>query len=201
MIGILLAAGFSRRFGSQNKLLQTLPDQEIIAVHAAKNLLTALPVSVAVVRQDNPELAAKLAHIGMMVIDCPPDKTEMADSLVTAIEAATAIETAAGTAIAAGYVIALADMPFIQPATISRVAEAIHHGAEIAMPSYQGQRGHPVGFSAKYQTALTQLSGDEGARAIIKRHAEVLTLLETDDAGVVIDIDTQEDFKRHSRRG
>ncbi|MEK9940206.1 MAG: nucleotidyltransferase family protein [Methylotenera sp.] len=201
MIGILLAAGFSRRFGSQNKLLQPLPDQEILAVHAAKNLLAALPVSIAVVRQDNPALAAKLSHVGMVVIHCPADKTEMADSLVTAIEAAPAIETAAGTATSGGYVIALADMPFIQPATISRVAEAIHHGAQIAMPSYQGQRGHPVGFAAKFHTALTQLSGDEGARAIIKRHAEALTVLETDDAGVVTDIDTQEDFRRHSQRG
>lgn len=201
MIGILLAAGFSRRFGSQNKLLQTLPDNEIIAVHAAKNLLVALPVSIAVVRPDNWELATKLAQIGMAVIHCPPDKTEMADSLVTAIEAAPEIATAAGAATSAGYVIALADMPFIQPATISRVADAIHHGAEIAMPSYQGQRGHPVGFAAKFRSALTQLSGDEGARAIIKRHAEALTVLETDDAGVVTDIDTQEDFRRHSQRG
>jgi molybdenum cofactor cytidylyltransferase len=201
MIGILLAAGFSRRFGSQNKLMQTLADNDIIAVHAAKNLLTAVPVSVAVVRQDNPELATKLIHVGMVVVHCPPHKTEMADSLLIAIEAASAIEREAGNTLSAGYVIALADMPFIQPATISRVADAIRHGADIAMPSYQGQRGHPVGFAVKFHNALTQLSGDEGARAIIKSHAKALTLLETDDAGVVTDIDTQEDFRRYSRRG
>ncbi len=193
MIGILLAAGFSRRFGTQNKLLQTLPDGEIMAVHAAKSLLTATPKSIAVVRDDHVALAAKLQQIGMVVIDCPSHQTSMAESLVMAVQAAATLETGID-----GYLIALADMPFIQPATMVKVANAIRKGAQIAMPSYRGQRGHPVGFATTFYPELTQLSGDEGARAIIKRHADGLTLIDTDDAGVIADIDTPEDFKRHT---
>lgn len=196
MIGILLAAGFSRRFGSQHKLLQVLHDQEIIAVHAARNLLATLPVAIAVVREDQPELAAKLRQTGIIVTHCPSQKTDMADSLMTAIQAAAEFDAAAD-----GYVIALADMPFIQPDTICKVADAIQNGAQIAMPSHQGKRGHPVGFAAKLSDELLQLSGDEGARAIIQRHAALLTLIETEDAGVIADIDTQEDFERLSQHG
>ena len=195
MIGILLAAGFSRRFGSQHKLLQVLHDKEIIAVHAARNLLAALPVAIAVVREDQSELAAKLRQTGIIVIHCPAQKTDMADSLIAAVQTAAEFSAAAD-----GYVIALADMPFIQPNTISKVANAIQSGAKIAMPSYQGKRGHPVGFAAKFYPELIQLSGDQGASAIIQRHAALLTVIETEDAGVIADIDTQEDFKRHSSR-
>lgn len=170
--------------------MQPLPDGDIIALKAAKNLLAALPICIAVVRQDNQALAAMLRQSGMMLVECPAHKTDMADSLVTAIENAAGMPAAQN-----GYVIALADMPFIQPATISSVAKAIEHGAQIAMPSYQGQRGHPVSFAAAFQPQLVKLSGDSGARDIIKSNADKLTLVETDDAGIIADIDTQEDLR------
>lgn len=194
MIGILLAAGFSHRFGPQNKLLQPLGNGDSIAVQAAKNLIAALPTSLAVVRPSYNKLAEQFWQIQLNVIACPDDKTEMADSLALAIEAASKFEAARD-----GYVIALADMPFIQPATIIKVVAAIQAGASIAMPSYQGQRGHPVGFSAKFKEALMAVSGEQGARTIIKRHEDELTLIQTDDVGVITDIDTLEDFMRYSQ--
>lgn len=194
MIGILLAAGFSHRFGPQNKLLQPLGNGDSIAVQAAKNLIAALPTSLAVVRPSYNKLAEQFRQIQLNVIACPDDKTEMADSLALAIEAASKFEAARD-----GYVIALADMPFIQPATIIKVVAAIQAGASIAMPSYQGQRGHPVGFSAKFKEALMAVSGEQGARTIIKRHEDELTLIQTDDVGVITDIDTLEDFMRYSQ--
>ncbi len=194
MIGILLAAGFSHRFGPQNKLLQPLENGDSIAVRAAKNLIAALPTSLAVVRPSYSELAEQFQQIHLNVIPCPDDKTEMADSLALEIEAASKFEAARD-----GYLIALADMPFIQPATIIKVAAAIQAGASIAMPSYQGQRGHPVGFSAKFKEALMAVSGEQGARTIIKRHEDELTLIQTDDVGVITDIDTLEDFMRYSQ--
>ena len=39
------------------------------------------------------------------------------------------------------------------------------------------------------------LSGDEGARSIIKRYSGEVELLQCDDAGILTDIDTQADFK------
>lgn len=190
MTGILLAAGFSRRFGTADKLLQPLPDGRLIAIAAAENLIQAIPTCVAVVRAENKLLAQLLADKGFRLVFCDEKKPEMADSLATAIRFSASF--AAG---ADGFVIALADMPYIKAETIRVVAERLAEGAAIAIPTYQGQRGHPVGFSAKFCLELESLQGDEGARSIIKRHANDVTLLACEDAGILADIDTPADLR------
>ena len=190
MIGILLAAGFSRRFGLADKLLQRLPDGQIIAIVSAKNLINAVPSSFAVVRPENKELARLLKNTGLEVIFCHEHDQEMADSLVTAIQA-----SGNSTDAKDGFIIALADMPYIQAATISAVAAKVSAGASIVIPTYQNQRGHPIGFAAKFRNDLENLQGDEGARSIIKRYPNEVALLACDDAGILQDIDTAADLK------
>jgi len=56
MVGILLAAGFSRRFGSVDKLLHLLPDGRPMALKSAENLIQVIPTSIAVLRPENKEL-------------------------------------------------------------------------------------------------------------------------------------------------
>ena len=190
MVGILLAAGFSRRFGSADKLLQPLPDGRPMALAAAESLIQAIPTSVAVVRPGNNKLADLLLNAGLKVVFCNQSDQEMADSLTTAIRFSSDFEAASE-----GFVIALADMPYIHPATISMVANKLSAGASVVIPSYQGQRGHPVGFSAKFRKELESLQGDEGARSIVKRYPNEVELLSCDDVGILADIDTQADFK------
>ena len=189
MIGILLAAGFSRRFGLADKLLQRLPEGQIIAIVSAKNLINAVPSSFAVVRPENKKLAKLLKNTGLEVIFCHEHDQQMADSLVTAIQAS-------GNSIAAndGFIIALADMPYIQAATISAVAAKVIAGASIVIPTYQNQRGHPIGFAAKFRNDLENLQGDEGARSIIKRYPNEVVLMACDDPGILQDIDTAADL-------
>jgi molybdenum cofactor cytidylyltransferase len=189
VIGILLAAGFSRRFGSGDKLLQQMPDGRTIATASAEHLINATPNSIAVVRPKNKSLAKLLKNAGLEVIFCHDHDKEMADSLVVAIRATTNLKEAND-----GFVIALADMPYIKSATISAVAAKVSNGASIVIPTYQNQRGHPVGFSAKFRHELESLQGDEGARSIIKRYPNEVYLLPTDDAGILADIDTPADL-------
>ena len=190
MVGILLAAGFSRRFGSVDKLLQPLPDGRSMAITAAEILIKAIPTSIAVLRPENKVLAELLLNVGLKVVFCNDSEQEMADSLATAIRFSANFEAAND-----GFVIALADMPYIQSATISAVATKLSSGASIVMPTYNGQRGHPVGFAAKFRHELENLHGDEGARSVIKRHPDEVELLQCDDAGILADIDTQADLR------
>ena len=190
MVGILLAAGFSRRFGSVDKLLQPLPDGRSMALTAAEILIKAIPTSIAVLRSENKVLAELLLNVGLKVVFCDDNEQEMADSLATAIRFSASFEAAND-----GFVIALADMPYIQSATISAVAAKLSSGASIVIPTYNDQRGHPVAFAAKFRHELENLHGDEGARSIIKRHSEEVELLKCDDAGILADIDTQADLK------
>lgn len=195
MIGILLAAGFSRRFGTANKLLHNLPDGRAIAIAAAEHLITALPVSVAVVRADNTILSDALKALGFHVVYCDANASLMADSLVMAVQYASTLSLTTK-----GYVIALADMPYIAPTTIQAVANQLSHMGGIVIPTFEGKRGHPVGFSANYHDALLRLSGDEGAKSIVKTHADAVTLLACEDAGILADIDTLADLSLATKR-
>jgi molybdenum cofactor cytidylyltransferase len=187
IVGILLAGGHSRRFGS-DKLLHPLADGQAVAVAAGRHLLVAIPDSVAIVRPEAYELGEQLQDFGMRVIVCTEDQQEMGDSLSAAIRYATADREVDG------FVIALADMPYIAPQTIRAVADTLAAGAQIVVPMYQGQRGHPVGFAARFKPSLENLRGDEGARAIVQQHQDSVVRIEVDDAGILRDIDTPADL-------
>jgi len=189
--GILLAAGYSKRFGS-NKLLQTLPADTPeagtpIGLAAAKHLLEALPESVAVVRPRAQKLAKMLRDAGCNTVVCKNASEGMGTSLAAGVRA---------TSDARGWVVALADMPFIRPETIRIVTQALEEGAAIAAPSLHGQRGHPVGFAPRFYEELSSLHGDDGAREFLEQHPEWVKIIEVDDPGVVRDVDKPSDLER-----
>ena len=182
--GILLASGIGRRFGA-NKLMHPLADGTPIAVAAARNLVAALPGAVAVVRSANSRLAGQLREAGCRIAVCRDADEGMGRTLAAGVRAAHD---------ASGWVIALADMPFVKPATIRTVAEGLAEGAAIAAPSFGGKRGHPVGLARRFKDELLELRGDEGARRILSAHPDWITLYESDDPGVSKDIDTPADL-------
>jgi molybdenum cofactor cytidylyltransferase len=187
IVGILLAAGAGTRFGGA-KLVHPLDDGVAIAAHAARNLFAAdLPVVVAVVRPGDFPLADILEQEGCHVMPCVESARGMGHTLAHGIQ---------GTRDVAGWIVALADMPRIQPETIKQVARAVAAGATIAAPVYNGERGHPVGFSAQLRDELLRLSGDSGARAVLERHRHDVQLIACDDPGVLVDIDRKSDLDR-----
>ncbi|MDD2738911.1 MAG: nucleotidyltransferase family protein [Methylomonas lenta] len=182
--GILLAAGASRRFGA-DKLTQSLPNGDLVAVRACRNLSAGTERVLTVIRPGCDMLGSLLAAEGAEVLICDDAELGMGVSLAYAIRACSN---------AAGYVIALADMPWIQPATIQKVAKAIRTGSLLAAPCWQGRRGHPVGFSSSLRSELSILHGDSGAKNVIQAHRQQLQLIDCDDAGVLSDIDTPDDL-------
>lgn len=182
--GILLAAGVGSRFGG-DKLLHPMPDGVAIAAHAARNLIAAGLDVTAVVRAGDFPLADMLEQEGCVVSIFQEAARGMGATLAHAI----ACERSAR-----GWVIALADMPAIAPATIKSVVVALEQGALIAAPSFRDQRGHPVGFSAELRDELLALDGDQGARAVLERHANEVRLVQCDDPGVLYDIDRKRDL-------
>ena len=184
--GILLAAGRGARFdpsGAQDKLLQVIENGDAVAVAAAKNMLAVLPMVQAVVRPGADALAAQLRMLGCAVTECPTAEDGMGASLVFALTR---------TRDAGGWLIALADMPYVQPATIAALLRAIDDGADIAVPTHAGRRGNPVAFSRLHLPRLLELSGDRGARSLLQTLAVVETAV--DDAGIHRDIDTVDDL-------
>jgi molybdenum cofactor cytidylyltransferase len=184
--GILLAAGRGKRFdpaGRHNKLLQTLPDGELVVAASARHLLAAVPRVLAVVRPGDEQVAAALRSLGCEVHVCPDADSGMAASLTYAIGLTPA---------SSGWLIALGDMPYVQPDTMRALVQVIGQGAHIAAPVYEGQRGNPVAFSACHLERLLALEGDQGARLILKNHS--VNEVPVSDNGILRDIDTPADL-------
>ncbi|WP_420995828.1 nucleotidyltransferase family protein [Cupriavidus sp. 30B13] len=184
--GILLAAGYGRRFdatGRHNKLLARLPDGQTVAGRSARTLAATLPGSLAVIRPGHPALAAELRAAGCRVLEAPAAEAGMGAALAAAV---------AATADARGWVVALADMPWLPADLVRAVALTITTPDAIAAPWRDGQRGHPVGFGAAWRGALLGLDGDEGARALLKTQPVVRIL--TEDPGAFRDVDVAGDL-------
>jgi molybdenum cofactor cytidylyltransferase len=93
----------------------------------------------------------------------------------------------AATLDAQGWLILPADLPLIQSRTLLAVASALQQHL-VVVPRYEGQHGHPVGFAPSCREALLELTGDQGARAVVAQHTA--WQLGVDDEGCVLDVDT-----------
>ena len=186
VVGILLAAGKSRRFGA-NKLLHPLATGEPVGIAAARNLTAAIPNSLAVLRSGDTDLANSYTDFGLRVIEASQTNRGMGTSLATGVAAA---------ANADGWLIALADMPWIEPKTIRMLADSLLCGASLVAPVHNNCRGHPVGFNSKWRSQLMKLSGDQGAKTLLAAHTPELLLHLTDDPGVLLDVDRYVDLER-----
>jgi molybdenum cofactor cytidylyltransferase len=182
--GVLLAAGESRRFGA-DKLLHPLPEGTLIAVAAARNLQAAVDKVLAVVRPGSERLERVLTHEGCEVLVCPEAIHGMGASLAGGVRATREAEA---------WLVALADMPYIPKQTMREIVRLLRAGAPIVAPTWQGKRGHPVGFNARFGEALQALTGDAGARAILALHEDEIQHVAADDAGILRDVDTPADL-------
>lgn len=186
VVGILLAAGASRRFGA-DKLNHVLPDGGTVAERACRALRAGTDAVLAVLRPGCEELARRLRAEGAEVSFCPQAERGMGASLAFGVRALPED--------AAGCLVALADMPWIDASVVRGVADALRLGAPLAAPFYRGARGHPVGFSSALLAELSVLDGDRGARSVIEAHLDRLCRVDTDCVGVVRDIDRPQDIE------
>lgn len=187
VVGILLAAGRGSRFdpeGKRNKLMQRLPDGDAVVAAAAKHLLTATPAVLAVVRPGATAVMEELGALGCVVLPCPAAEQGLAASLVHALTCASD---------ASGWVIALGDMPKVEPSTIAALVAAISEGAGIAVPVHRGRRGNPVAFGKVHLLRLLRLTGDQGARGLLRELP--VREIDVEDSGIAYDIDTPADLR------
>ena len=181
---VLLAAGSASRFGS-DKLLHRLTHGVPIAIQSARHLRKEIEQVVAVVRPGSAELQKAFSAEGVRSVVCDRADDGMGASLACGISASENADA---------YLIALADMPFIRPSSIEAVRDALANGAPLAAPYFRARRGHPVGIAASFRSEMERLTGDEGAKKILAKHAGKLVKIPVGDPCVILDIDTPADL-------
>jgi molybdenum cofactor cytidylyltransferase len=180
--GLLLAAGRSRRFG-RDKLLEPVRVGEAempMALASARALAPAVDALLAVVPPGDAPVAGLLGAAGFVTAACDHEPPGMGWSLAAGVAASPDADA---------WLVALADMPWLAPATACAVAAALRAGAPLAAPLHGGHRGHPVGLSARYRERLLALAGDQGARALLADAGAALQPVPVDDPGSLRDVD------------
>ncbi|MGF1543514.1 MAG: NTP transferase domain-containing protein [Parvularculaceae bacterium] len=182
VVGALLAAGASRRFGEADKLLVPFRGEPLLAGPA--RALGAFERRIAITPADAPARAAALRRRGLETIENTRADEGLGASL--ALAAATALR---GEAVA--MVVCLADQPFVDGALMGRLIGALGD-ADAVVCLADGVAGPPAAFSARALGVLSRLEGDVGARKIIDGFENVVRM--PAPSWRVRDVDTPEDL-------
>ncbi len=225
VVGVVPASGSSSRMGTPKGLLsldgrtftrrvvETLVDggcgRVLVVVRAGDDATAEEGRAAGAEVLENPDpgdgpissLRLALAHLSgsarwvvWLPLDHPKVRAGTVRALVDAMRgqgagAATRGGTGSGTREAAG-----------QPAgKVGDAAEA----PVLALPIHRGERGHPAVFGRAVFAELLDPSVAGGARTVVHRHLEAGTalLLATDDPGVLVDVDTPEEYDALVREG
>jgi molybdenum cofactor cytidylyltransferase len=159
---VVLAAGSGSRFGSAKQLAEL--DGMPLLEHAlrAVEAVPAIDRIVVVLGARADEIRAAVDFGSAEVVVCADWEEGQAASLRCGIDAIDG---------AGAVLLLLGDMPRLTPQVIARFADlAGQHGSEArARAMYDGAPGHPVVLGSAYFAALSGLSGDHGARDVLKK--------------------------------
>jgi molybdenum cofactor cytidylyltransferase len=143
---------------------------------------------VVVTGRDAAGIGAALAGLGVRFAVNPRPEDGQASSIAAGI-------AALGPDISAALV-ALGDQPRLPDAVVPALLEAFARGgADIVVPIYRGTQGNPVLFAAAVFPELRALTGDGGARPVLRARPERVRAVPF-DLPVPDDIDTPDDYAR-----
>jgi molybdenum cofactor cytidylyltransferase len=95
---------------------------------------------------------------------------------------------------AEGVLVCLCDHPLVRPDTLeSMISAHSRMPGAIIIPVYRGRKGHPTLFP---RFVLEDLAKVATLRDVIGQHSAKITLLDVDDEGVILDMDTPEDYRK-----
>ncbi len=88
----------------------------------------------------------------------------------------------------------LVDHPAVELETYKTLCEKAKKN-KIIVPVCERIRGHPVIFGADFISELLGMDCPEGAKTVVKAHPESVLEIEVDDKGILMDIDTPEEYE------
>lgn len=182
---IILAAGFSSRFGS-SKLLARLSNGKLVFQQTVQRISEAFPERLVVTR---PEMATQLQQLSQKtsILSFKHAEQGMGATLAFAAQHIGDWD---------GCVVCLGDMPFIETSTYRQIAEQVSVDS-IVTPIFDSRMGNPVGFGRSYFADLAALTGDNGGRMLTNKYPQAVRQLPVTDTGILQDVDTPAELARY----
>jgi molybdenum cofactor cytidylyltransferase len=180
---VLLAAGSGKRMGRLKQLLP-LGDTTVIQ-RCLDTIITAETEDIVVVLAPGKKKLMESINDYPVTIAVNEDVgSDMAESVKVGLAAADGRST--------GVIVCLADHPLVSPETFKLILAA--HRKEphrIIIPLCKGRRGHPALFP---KSVIHEIFTSANLREIIRKDPGRVKLIEVRDEGVIIDMDTKEDY-------
>lgn len=181
---IILASGFSKRFGAQNKLLAPLCGMPLVEYPLRLVCGTPGIHTVWLVCASN-----AVAEVGnaypVQILRNTNAQRGQAESIRLAVRASDADS----------YLFLTADQPLLDARTLQLVMAAAAEG-RIVQPAFGKRAGSPTLFSKTFRPQLLALPDGEGARGILRRHPGAVHRVQVHSPHVLEDVDTPEDLQR-----
>jgi molybdenum cofactor cytidylyltransferase len=136
------------------------------------------------------EVVGPLQRQAVNIVHNPHWETGMASGLIAGLGRALSIQPGLH-----AIIVAVCDQPFIAAALLRALVD--NHGVSgkgLIASGYAGVAGTPVLFDRRYFPELLALSGDGGARSLLKRYPGDVSMVPFPKGE--IDIDNEDDFQR-----
>ena len=194
---IILAAGESTRMGRPKALLAD-PDGRPFVARLVRTFADSGSSPIVVVTgRDHAAIAAALAAnalpVDSMVVNNPEPTRGQLSSLWIGLDAA----MVAG---AEAVLVTLVDVPMVRASTVRQVVDAWSRSrAPIVRPAMGDRHGHPVLFDRALFDELRRAPLAEGAKTVLRAHADRIVNVPVDDEGCLVDIDTPDEYEAMQR--
>jgi molybdenum cofactor cytidylyltransferase len=184
---VILAAGASTRMGTPKQLLELEGKPLVVRAVEAALASPAWPV-VVVLGAHEEQIRPALARLPVLIAENAAWSEGMASSIRTGVMTLGQFSRAID-----AVVIALCDQPAFSAAVIAQLVAAQRTtGRSIVAAHYHGRNGAPALFMREHFPALTALTGEEGARALL--NGDPSQIATVDLPALALDLDTPGDF-------
>ena len=192
VVGVVLAAGESRRMGRLKALLPFGP--HTVIEHVLQPLLQADLAAVTVVLGHRAaDIAAVLEGLPVQLLHNPQYQHGMTTSVQVALRDITPIPD--------GYLLALVDQPHLHLEIIQQLLAAFAHTRKgFVIPTYEGQRGHPIILSAAYRQDVLALGLDQGLNVVTRGHPEDTLEVPVSSDDILRDMDYPQEYAAELQR-
>jgi molybdenum cofactor cytidylyltransferase len=183
---VLLAAGGSRRLGAPKQLL-AYGGEPLVRRAATTALDAGFSPVVVVVGHEAARVRSALAGTALAIVENADWSNGVASSIRRGLgELARLVPTPRAVALL------VCDQPLLTSEHLRALAAAVRGGAPLAASTYAGTQGVPAVFGPELVPELQALTGDTGAKAIVRRHLSRAALIPF--AGAEHDVDTPGDL-------
>jgi molybdenum cofactor cytidylyltransferase len=190
--GLILAAGESRRMGSPKALLRY--HEETFLDTLIGRFRTRCPEVIVVLGAGAESIRAGTVRPARFLVN-PNWPMGMTTSLQCGLRAVPAE--------AEGVLFTLVDHPAVSPATMDALCGTAIPGCVVhplvRVPRYEGRRGHPIWFSKELIAEFLAIPETGSARDVVRGHAAETEFLDTDDPGILADIDDAAAYRKLTR--